>query len=60
MSTNVRLHEIVHDAKARAGRTECGLRFVLYSTTSKAWAVARAAETTDPVDCMTCLVRTDA
>lgn len=56
---NVRLHGVIHDAKTRIGRTACGLRFVLYASASKGWAIVKAAETTEPVDCMTCLVRTD-
>lgn len=60
MSTNVRLRGIVHDARVRAGRTECGLRFVLYASASRKWAIMKAGETTEPVDCMTCLVRAGA
>jgi hypothetical protein len=52
---NVRLRGMVHDAKARAGRTECGVRFVLYASVSEAWAIAKATETTDEVNCMACV-----
>lgn len=52
---NFRLRGMVHAAKARAGITACGRRFVLYAPMSGHGTITKAIETADEVDCMACI-----